>query len=381
MKKISTSWITQWGKDYLYHLKEIFQRKLTAGEGITIDENNVISANGGTANVQSDWNETDTTSDAYILNKPDLNTKQDTLTAGTNITIENNVISASGGGSSAEVDYTVTSADASVSSVSGDCFTKDGIAYVNIRFTTTSAFSALSARTKILDNFPIPRNSIVPHLTLYDITNGDMLHGYVGTNGGLYIMIPPSTGGDTYSMRCAYPTYDYVPIYPELVATVNNTDSASSATVSFAYSGSETITTDNFIKDLTSYYFSGSNKYTSSTTFTSYNNPSLTYTWGVQSGSSRQYFSIYFIEDLTKLHVLSDWTEYSTDGTYTFMLPDEVVDVNSVLIDFRNVKSGGASMSQTNVTKSKSGNTLTVYFPFPSGNTSVSLEARILYLA
>ena len=46
MKKISNSWITQWGKDYLSHLREIFQGKLTAGDNVTIDENNTISVDG-----------------------------------------------------------------------------------------------------------------------------------------------------------------------------------------------------------------------------------------------------------------------------------------------------------------------------------------------
>lgn len=62
---------------------------------------------GAEANVQSNWAETNTSSDSYIQNKPDLSvyatdaelsaglaTKQDTLTAGSNITITNNVISA-----------------------------------------------------------------------------------------------------------------------------------------------------------------------------------------------------------------------------------------------------------------------------------------------
>ena len=35
-------------------------------------ENNVDTWNAAEANVQSDWNESDMTSDAYILNKPDL---------------------------------------------------------------------------------------------------------------------------------------------------------------------------------------------------------------------------------------------------------------------------------------------------------------------
>lgn len=58
---------------------------------------------GAEANVQSDWNVSDTSSDAFIRNKPDLSQyatqsdlddKQDKLTAGDNITITNNVISA-----------------------------------------------------------------------------------------------------------------------------------------------------------------------------------------------------------------------------------------------------------------------------------------------
>lgn len=64
-------------------------------------------AYGAEVNVQSDWNVTDDTSDAFIRNKPNLNmfvthdelgarldAKQDRLTPGRNITIENNVISA-----------------------------------------------------------------------------------------------------------------------------------------------------------------------------------------------------------------------------------------------------------------------------------------------
>jgi len=58
---------------------------------------------GAEQNVQSDWNVSDTSSDAFIRNKPDLSQyatqsdlddKQDKLTAGDNITITNNVISA-----------------------------------------------------------------------------------------------------------------------------------------------------------------------------------------------------------------------------------------------------------------------------------------------
>lgn len=58
---------------------------------------------GAEVNVQADWAQSDTSSDSYIQHKPDLSvyatqtdlaSKQDTLTAGSNINITNNVISA-----------------------------------------------------------------------------------------------------------------------------------------------------------------------------------------------------------------------------------------------------------------------------------------------
>lgn len=145
--KVYVDWLTQWGKDYLAHLKQIFQGKLTAGDNVTIDENNTISVDGvlttvdetldpasenpvenqaiyaacyglgqgitnlqsnkvdkeqgkglssndyttteknklngiadnAEVNVQSDWNESDNTSDAYIQNKPTIPTVNDGL--------------------------------------------------------------------------------------------------------------------------------------------------------------------------------------------------------------------------------------------------------------------------------------------------------------
>ena len=84
------------------------QDTLTAGANITIDANNVISSTGGTQ-VQADWNQTDDSAVDYIKNKPtipdtsdfatktELNAKQDTLVSGTNIkTINNESILGSG---------------------------------------------------------------------------------------------------------------------------------------------------------------------------------------------------------------------------------------------------------------------------------------------
>ena len=81
------------------------QDKLTAGSNITIT-NNVISATAAPQQ-QADWAQTDSSAVDYVKHKPDLSVyatksevasdlagKQDTLTAGSNITITNNVISA-----------------------------------------------------------------------------------------------------------------------------------------------------------------------------------------------------------------------------------------------------------------------------------------------
>lgn len=218
---------------------------------------------------------------------------------------------------------------------------------------------------------------------------GGVSYGYTipssaGTDGQLYMMLNSSDElkamylnmSGTWTLIDGNP---YDPVYPVLVASVQNTDSGSSATVNYTYSGSETITTDNFLHELTSYYFSGSNKYICSTNFTSYVNNTLTYEWTSQSGSTCQWFDIYFVEDLSKLHVLSSWTTYDTDGEYTFTLPSGVT-AESVIIDFKEVNSGGADMERASVLKSQSGRTLKIKFPFPENNTQVSFKARVLYL-
>ena len=62
------------------------QDKLTAGQNITIDSNNVISATGGGSveQVQSDWNQSDSTKVDYIKNKPSIPTVPTNVSAFTN---------------------------------------------------------------------------------------------------------------------------------------------------------------------------------------------------------------------------------------------------------------------------------------------------------
>lgn len=63
----------------LNELEENKQDKLTAGQNITIDANNIISASGGTQQ-QADWNQTDDTAVDYIKNKPTIPDTSDFVT-------------------------------------------------------------------------------------------------------------------------------------------------------------------------------------------------------------------------------------------------------------------------------------------------------------
>ena len=78
-----------------------YQEKLTAGDRITINSSNVISA----SHVQSNWLETNTASDAYIQHKP-------VLTAGNNVTITTSgdivTISSTGGGAGVQSNWLET---------------------------------------------------------------------------------------------------------------------------------------------------------------------------------------------------------------------------------------------------------------------------------
>ena len=68
----------------LSDLEENKQDKLTAGTNISIDANNVISASGAAAQIQSDWNQTDSSSVDYIKNKPTIPTVPTNVSAFTN---------------------------------------------------------------------------------------------------------------------------------------------------------------------------------------------------------------------------------------------------------------------------------------------------------
>lgn len=150
------------------------QDKLTAGENITIDEDNVISALGGVESVNGhtgvvnltkadlSLDNVDNTSDAQKKANftgtidPDNNNfplasdvynelldKQDKLTAGTNITIEDNVISATGGGGGTSSDIEVDPSE----SISGNAETQ---AEINLEI--RNAIGTLEGEMRLVHN-------------------------------------------------------------------------------------------------------------------------------------------------------------------------------------------------------------------------------------
>jgi len=108
-------------------LKTSKQDKLTAGDNITISEDNVISATGGSGDISALQTQVDTNTSNIATNTTNITTnitdittlktsKQDKLTAGDNITIsDDNVISATGG--SGDISALQTQVDTNTSDI------------------------------------------------------------------------------------------------------------------------------------------------------------------------------------------------------------------------------------------------------------------------
>lgn len=144
---------------------ETKQDKLTAGTNITIDENNVISATGGGGgNVNSVNGETgdvvldanDIEYDTGITIKQGMDSKQDKLTAGENITIEDNVISATVDGGGLVVETAEREEDGSPKLTAEQCTqianaVKDG-KECSVRLTYTEQSVEIKMMYKVLIN-------------------------------------------------------------------------------------------------------------------------------------------------------------------------------------------------------------------------------------
>ena len=122
-----------------------------------------------------------------------------------------------------------------------------------------------------------------------------------------------------------------------------------------------------FYKDLKAVYFSGSSNYETTTNFIQFDSPDqLKYSWGEQSGSTQQWFDVYYLDQEEDINVLSNWTTYTQSGTYTFNLPSSAqsLTADDFIIDFRNVKSGSSNnINKTSITKSVSNGVLSIYLP------------------
>ena len=125
------------------------------------------------AQVQSNWNESDTNSKAYIQNKPDLSTKQDTLVSGTNIkTINNqsllgsgNIDISAGSGTQVQSDWNETDSSS--------------MAYIQNKPTNVSAFTNdagyLTSHQSLADVFAdVLYDSSSKHINFYG--KGDTSH-------------------------------------------------------------------------------------------------------------------------------------------------------------------------------------------------------------
>ena len=168
--------------------------------------------------------------------------------------------------------------------------------------------------------------------------------------------------------------------FTKVYSDAYNTDSGSSRTITIdttSMVGEPSVS--KFYKDLKAVYFSGSSNYETTTNFIQFDSPDqLKYSWGEQSGSTQQWFDVYYLDQEEDINVLSNWTTYTQSGTYTFNLPSSAqsLTADDFIIDFRNVKSGSSNnLNKTSITKSVSNGVLSVYLPVGGRG----YDARIIF--
>ena len=170
-------------------------------------------------------------------------------------------------------------------------------------------------------------------------------------------------------------------LFRKITGAVQNSDTATASynvSVAMPYT---TITASNVFLDLIRCYYTGSTSYTSSTTVNSVNQSSelVNIGWQVQSGQSWQRFHLYYLEDTTKLKVLSDWTTYNNNNkTVEITLPTDAQNLNAddFIVDFKEVNTGSGASGTYTISKSITDGVLTIIMPVASSRT---LKARILY--
>lgn len=170
-------------------------------------------------------------------------------------------------------------------------------------------------------------------------------------------------------------------LFKKITGQIQNNDSATASYnvgVAMPYTP---ITKDNVFLDLKSCYFTGNAVYTSSVVINSVNQSGETVNigWGVQSGTSWQRFHLYYLEDLTRLRVLKDWTTYdNSNKTITIELTGDARNLNAddFIVDFKEVVTGSGASGTYTISKSIENNILTIVLPL---STSRTMKARILY--
>ena len=174
---------------------------------------------GAEVNVQSDWNQNDSSADDYIKHRPDLSVyatktevasdladKQDKLTAGSNITITNNVISATAAPQQ-QADWTQTDSSA-VDFIKHKPSSKPLVAGANISITESASQVTIAASAAPQQNADWNATSGVseilnkPDLSVY-ATKSEVTSGLAGKQNTLTAGSNISIVGDTISATAA----------------------------------------------------------------------------------------------------------------------------------------------------------------------------------
>lgn len=195
------------------------------------------------------------------------------------------------------------------------------------------------------------------------------------TENGIYI---PPQGVDGYNEVIANipPQLSRPPIYVLRVPYSNNDSSESHTYTIEHFLPNIDLREMTIFTDLYYTYYTGSTSYTTSIYFDNITEHEYRHGWGTQSGRSMQDYRI-LCAPPNNIHLLSDFNEYTSSGSYEFNLPPDTqtLNVDDFYIDFNRISSGGMGDASSYITKEIINNKLIITIPAVK-----NLRMRILYV-